>query len=315
MAFESKYFRLEALADGVYAAISRNEEGGAGGNAGFVDLGGEVLVFDASMLPQAARDLLAAVDALVGKPVRILVNSHYHSDHTYGNGVFPASTLIVAAPATRQVLVEEGAEGIEADKAELPGFLDQLRKDLASAPDDAARQVIASRIILHESLIESIDEVVARPPDVTFEGRMTFHGSARSAQLITYGLGHTEGDVFLYLPDDRIVFTGDLLFAKSHPYLLDSAPEAWRGALNKMLTFDFETVVPGHGEVTGADDIRAQRDYLDAIEALVQKVIAGGGTADDAAGLAVPPEYAAWDGLRRFPDSTRFLFERLSEGA
>jgi glyoxylase-like metal-dependent hydrolase (beta-lactamase superfamily II) len=310
--FDSKYFRLYELDDGVYAAISRSEDGGGGGNAGFVDLGDDVLVFDAFLLPQAARDLLAAVDEMAGKPVRLLVNSHYHSDHIYGNGCFPTETLILSAPATREGIVENSAKEIEEDREDIPKFLTQLKKDLDSAPDDATRQATAARINLFTELLESIDEITIRPPDITFEGRVALHGSRRTAELIAFGVGHTDSDVILYLPGERIIFTGDLLFAKSHPYMLDSTPEVWRATLDALLNLKIKVVVPGHGEVSTTEDIRAERDYLGAVEELARQVIVDGGTADDAANTAIPEAYAQWDGARRFPDTMRFLFERLS---
>jgi len=312
--FTSDYFRLHELADGVYAAISRSETGGAGSNAGFVDLGNSVLVFDALMLPRAARDLLAAVDKLTGNPARILVNSHAHPDHIYGNGIFPAETLIVATPTTRENIVAHSAEYLKEDKKELPGFIAQLQKELKEASDDATRRAVTTRITLYSALLETIDEVAIRPPEMTFKGHVTFYGSERSVELVTYGRGHTDGDAFLYLPEERILFSGDLLFAKTHPYLPGSIPEAWRTTLDKLLALDIETIVPGHGDLAGLEDLRTERDYLEALEKLVRQVIAQGGTADDAARVAIPAEYAAWDGARRFPDSMRFLFERLSEG-
>jgi len=92
---DSKHFRLQQLAEGVYAAIHR-EGGGAIGNAGIVDLGDRTLVYDTFIAPQPAEDLRAAAEALTGRPVDTVINSHWHSDHMWGNQVFGQDTDILS---------------------------------------------------------------------------------------------------------------------------------------------------------------------------------------------------------------------------
>lgn len=311
--FDSKYFRLEALADGVYAAIAKPDEGGESSNAGIVDLGEFVLVFDAFTLPQAARDLLTAADRLIGKPVRFLINSHYHYDHILGNYVFPAETTVISTRPTREAIAEGTAPLLRELKEQIPPFLTMLEKQRDEAQDEATRQMAASRITRYGTLAQIIDEIVVRPPDITFEQRVVFHGSKRSVELLSYGIGHTSDDTILYLPGDRVIFMGDLLFIGMHPFLVDSDPDAWCTILEEIGKIDFGVAVPGHGPLGTQEDIMAVHTYIVALKKLAQKVVDEGGSVDDAAAANIPSAYAEWTGLA-FPDNMRVLFTRLSEG-
>ena len=101
---DSKHFRLQQLADGVYAAI--HIDGGAAiGNAGIVDLGDRTLIFDSFFTPQAAEDLRTAAEALTGRPVNAVTNSHYHNEHIWGNQVFSSDTDIMSTVETHRLII------------------------------------------------------------------------------------------------------------------------------------------------------------------------------------------------------------------
>ena len=112
--FESRHFKIETLADGVFAAIHR-PGGWAIGNAGIVDLGDFTLVYDTFITIEAGQELREAAETLTGNPVKIVVNSHYHNDHVWGNQVFDPETLIVSSADTRQLFTTKGKE--EYDKS------------------------------------------------------------------------------------------------------------------------------------------------------------------------------------------------------
>ena len=106
----SKHFRLQQLADGVYAAV--HIDGGAAiGNAGIVDLGDRTLVYDTFLTPQAAEDLRIAAEALTGRPIDAVLNSHWHNDHIWGNQVFDADTDIISTEETRRIFISTRGHG------------------------------------------------------------------------------------------------------------------------------------------------------------------------------------------------------------
>jgi len=187
-----------------------------------------------------------------------------------------------------------------------------MARERNRATDAATRQKLAARYTMHRWLSKVIDEIVVRLPDLTFKERLALHGAKRSAELLCYGDGHTDSDAFLYLSGEGIAFTGDLVVVQTHPYMLDSTPDRWRAVLIKMRELGIDVVAPGHGPVGTADDIGALLTYFDRLEGLVRQAVAAGGSADNAAQVAAPPEYAAWGG-GAFPLNVRFLFDRLSK--
>jgi cyclase len=124
-AFESSFFRIEPLVEGVYAAIAADEDG-APGNAGIVNLGGETLIFDTFLIPQEAQDLRAAAEHLTHLPVGWVVNSHWHGDHVSGNHVFAPSAAIISTSKTRQLMAKDATD----QQAALPQLTFDSRLDL-----------------------------------------------------------------------------------------------------------------------------------------------------------------------------------------
>ena len=113
-AVESKHFHLEAVADGVPVAIA-SVDGGAVCNAGLIDLGDQVVIFDTFLTPQAALDLHAAAERLFDHPITTIINSHWHNDHVNGNMVFPPDIPILATDKTRELLATYGQEELVED--------------------------------------------------------------------------------------------------------------------------------------------------------------------------------------------------------
>lgn len=296
---ESRHFRLERLAEGVYAAIHR-----AGGwaicNAGIVDLGDRTLVFDTTYTPQAGADLRAAAEVLFGRPVGLVINSHWHSDHIWGNQAFDTSTPLVSTAETRQQIVAtRGDADLEETLSGAEARLATWRARYDAAADGEERCELALWVDQWEATVALKDGLHVRIPDLAFTERIAFHGSARAAQLIDYAGGHTTSDVVLWLPEARIAFMGDLLFVGCHPYLGDGDPDALRRALDAVLALGPGIVVPGHGPVGTAESIAAMRGYIVTLEGLVEQMIAAGEPEEAVGAVAVPPPYDTWQ-LRMF---------------
>jgi cyclase len=310
--FESRYFRLQTLAEGVYAGMANPKEGTIA-NVGIVDLGASALVVDSFMLPQAAQDLRAAVAHLLGKPVSVLVNTHAHSDHFVGNYLFPAGTRVISTHRNRELMAEYAQE-LPGEKEGLADHVADLRQQRDQAPDDATRQRLSQALVRFDRFLEALDEIVARLrlPDLTFDERLVIYGSNRRVELLSYDDAHTPSDVVVYLPDDGVIFTADLVLVKTHPFMLDSDPDKWRAVLTEIEALDFETLVPGHGPLGTKADVAPIGKYFDAVEQLVKQVVAAGGTVDDAVKAPVPTGFEGWSS-GAFVHNVRFLFERLSE--
>ena len=309
---ESRYFRLERLTDGIFAAIVVRGTG-AWGNAGIVHLGDATLVFDTFVTPAPARELRAAAETLTGAPVRYVVNSHYHMDHTYGNAEFP-DAVVIATATTRDLIAQRGGsllERVQADTHPEPGFLSQFEVAMRAEPDEARRADMAMELSEWRALHGAAPHMTLRLPDVTLAERLVLHGSRRSAELLSYGGGHTPSDAFLYLPAERIAFMGDLVPVRTHPFFAGDAAE-WLRILERVEQLDIATLVPGHGQVGTLADCATTRRYIGELRALAEALARAGGTADDAAAVPVPPAYANWDAPSAYPDNMRFLYRQAA---
>lgn len=258
--FSSKHFTIEPLADGVFAAI-HTEGGAAIGNAGLIDLGGLLLVFDTFLTPQAARDLRRFSVQIFGRVPQFVINSHYHNDHVWGNQVFADKAQIISNACTCQLFDTEGKAEFSWYRSNAAQRLQALQERAQNAQDEHERQSLEGMLGYYEGLVETMPTLTVCKPNLTFSHNLTLHGKKRSAELITYLHSHTACDSVLYLPKDGVVFTGDLLFVRSHPYLSEAKPTQLIETLKALAQLDAETYVPGHGQIGSKHDLTLLADY------------------------------------------------------
>jgi glyoxylase-like metal-dependent hydrolase (beta-lactamase superfamily II) len=142
--------------------------------------------------------------------------------------------------------------------AGLPATIDTLRGRLAKESDPKARATLQGQLTSAENNLASQRELAPVPPNVTLTTSMSLYSGRREIQIRFLGRGHTAGDVVVYLPQDRVVITGDFLTA-ALSNLSDSFPDEWVTSLDALKGLDFDTVLPGHGE---AFTDRAKIDYF-----------------------------------------------------
>jgi len=293
----------------VWACVHR-AGGWAVGNAGIVDLGGATLVFDAGLTPEAGEELGAAARTLTGRAPTLLLLSHFHNDHLRGFEALPDVPL-VASEATRALVDTLGREELASD---LEHGVARLAETRALAhDDDPLRRACARTFVPYwEALVATAPRVALRLPEVTFGGRLRFRGRRRSADFVSLGSGHTPDDAVLVLPDDGVVFCGDLLFVAAHPYLADGDPNGWLRALGVLKGFGAARYVPGHGPVGTAADLDALSAHIAGLQATAEGLHRAGVLASD---LGDPhPEDAAATWEFAFPfyrANLRFLLRRL----
>lgn len=306
----SKHFRLAELAQGVYAALAIPGTG-AWANAGIVDLGDRTLVFDTCFTPRAALDLRAAAEQLTGRPATWVVNSHWHADHTHGNQVF-ADATIIATVGTQAAVAERGA-GVVAELL-TPGYLERLAAAVAREPDPAKQREGQELLADYRALLAGAESWQLCPPNLSFERRLVLHGGRRTAEVLSYGGGHTASDAFLWLPAEGILFAGDLVQVGLHVFLRDGDPSRWQAILAEMGQLGPAQVVPGHGPVADGSALAATAAYLADLQDRARAFVQGGGTPEQAAQQAVPAAYAGWGAPSVFGDNLRQLCLRLAGG-
>jgi glyoxylase-like metal-dependent hydrolase (beta-lactamase superfamily II) len=184
-----------------------------------VVLGGrDVLVVDTRSTPAQAREIASDLGELTRDPVSIIVDTHWHFDHSFGNSVFRPATIWGHVRAAEQ-LRREGAATIEEVAAEIPEIAADIR------------------------------ETVIDPPENTFEDRATVAVGDRVVELSFHGRAHTDGDIVLVVPDANVMFAGDLLEEGAAPSFGDSYPMEWPATVERLLALATGAVVPGHGAI------------------------------------------------------------------
>ena len=231
----------------------------------------DTLVVDSHVTPSAARTLLDSLSVITDKPVRYLVNSHYHFDHAHGNQSFPAGIEIIGHEFTRAKL--SGAAGSVLDEATfrsysdpVPSLVASLGEQVASESDLAKKAELEERLRVQTEYMNAIDEVVPTPPNITLADKMTLFQvvpeGSREIQLLHFGRAHTGGDVVIYLPKEKVVFTGDMMLP-GLAYMGDGYVDEWPDALEALKGLDFDTWLPGHGPVMRSKvPISNFQDYL-----------------------------------------------------
>jgi len=303
-----QHFQLEQLADGVYAAVAA-DTGAAGGNSGFVDLGDGLLIFDAMVTSMAVRDLIAAAQDITGHPLTAVINSHLHFDHILGNRAIPHGVDIIATTLTVDLIRERVIPFVEEQRKSLPEQVQALEAQLQAETDEEKGKSLSARLAMFRMILDEPHALEVRLPTRTFDERWVFDGSARSAELIPLR-GHTESDSILYLPQDGIVFVGDLLFNGRHPWMLESDPTAWVQTLEYIEAMKPQIVVPGHGPVTDCTALSTLRGYILTLLDLAADLVARGGSPDD---VTVPPAFAHLQPGQLFTDNLRHVVKRLTE--
>lgn len=293
-------FEVEALAPGVYAFVRTKAPGFfLDANSLVVVDDDGVLVVDAQLTPSSAEASIAAIRRLTPKPVRVLINTHRHHDHVGGNEVyrreFPG-LQIVGSEAMRSDLVEFG----EATMAGWTGWAGEMTGALgarlaAGVRTDGTPLTAEERASLEgdlaaaRALVADAPRMHVVPPDTTIRDRWTLYrptsGRTRTVEIFAPGEGHTRGDLVVWLPEERILATGDLLTA---PVPLIGGDQAfvgeWVETLSRLAALGASTYLPGHGPIlSGPSDLTLYRDFLASIVEQTRAAMSRGLSAEEAA--------------------------------
>jgi glyoxylase-like metal-dependent hydrolase (beta-lactamase superfamily II) len=227
------------------------------------------------------RDMLKAMRAAVpaAKHIGTLLNTHANPDHTYGNQLVEGAE-IVASQACFDEMLEQ--------REQMSSTRPNIRRDWQKFGEAGAffNEVMWTRF--------SDEPVSLTLPTRTFDDALSLRVGAKEVRLLRVGPAHTRGDVIAYVPGDKTLFTGDMLFIGGHPIVWEGPFANWIRACDLMLSWDVETVVPGHGPVTGREGIRAVKDYLELVQVEARKRYDAGMPYEEAARDIEFTRFADW---------------------
>jgi cyclase len=220
---------MKEVADGVFAYVQATG-GFCIANAGLIVGPEGAIAVDALFTPTMTRAFREQIRRHTAQPVRQLINTHHHVDHTLGNEHFTGSDIIAHIRCREQI-----------ERVGVP------RERLNAMAPHFADEIAAS---------------TTRPPNVTFADRMTLFLGDRRIELMHLGTAHTVDDVLVYLPAEKVLFAGDVAFHYVTPLAFEGHIGGWIRVADAIASMDVETIVPGHGPVGDTSDLREMRDYL-----------------------------------------------------
>lgn len=286
-------FDIRPVAQGVFAAIARPAYR-VNSNAAIIILGESVLVVDAESTPSAARALIHQIKKLTPKPVQYLVITHLHSDHSQGAEAYVRAwpgVEIVSTDATRANIEQRGIPRWKHEIGAMPQEIEQLKTDREHAVGVEQKSAIQEKIVAAEAYLAELKTIHITVPTLTFDRRLILRRGARTVELLWLGRAHTDGDVFVFLPAEKVLVSGDALHGWT-PTMRDSFPYEWIKTLDAAEQLDFEYIVPGHGEVIrGKEQFHLWKQFFHDLLDRTAAAYADGATMEEAKKLV--PELLA----------------------
>jgi len=267
-------FDLERMADGVYAATAR-PAGLINCNAAIFENSADVLVVDSHSKGSAAAALAAQIrKEITPKPVRYVVNSHFHWDHLQGTQAYRQlnpNLQVIASSVTRELIAEQAAARLKASLEELPKTLEGYKERLAKAVSAKEKAYWERMIAETRAYLAEMRTWTPELPNVTFSHHLVIHDRAHQLHLAFRGRGHTAGDIVVWCPEKKVLAAGDLLHGFL-PYIGDGYPQEWPATLKSCADFDFQAVIGGHGPPQrGRERLAQMAAYLSELTEAVEQ--------------------------------------------
>jgi len=268
------------LDTGVYARLHEGLT-----NSGIIIGDDSVLVIDSLRMPSFARSLMEDVRKLTDKPVKYVIDTHSHWDHSWGNQEFPEAAII-------------GHENCYSEMVDVEWNEEWKNKILSSG----------------DPWSDEANVVTITPPEITYQDSMRIYFGGREIILKYLGKAHTSGDTFIHLPKERIVFTGDVAQDGGVPYLGDSYPDEWLDTDDRMAELPVDRFVSGHGPVGDINALKTARDFIHSLVGNMKSAIADGKdskTASDSVLTELQGQYGNWRSFDRLGESLPDVYHKL----
>jgi cyclase len=258
-----------------------------GSNSAFLVTDAGVLVIDTREHPRAGQDLIARIRKITDKPIRWVINSHFHGDHTYGNATFQAegATFVAQQETARLMKLVQPKE-----MARRQGYFKEHHYD----PNEV-------KLIL---------------PDITFDDQMSIYLGGREVRLMYFGPGQQPGDTFVLFPHDRALFTSGAFTRRSMPNMaFTPSVDNWLKVLDKIeARTDYDVILPAHGDVAHREDVKELESMLSDEYTTVRDAIAKGMTLQEAQQKLTFPQYKDWRNYSRLKSEIANLYELIQTG-
>ena len=274
---QSQKLEVVRITDGVYGAIfSEPRMDPVESNSVIIINDDSVLVVDANRTPATARTIIAEIHKLTNKPVRYVVNSHWHDDHIFGNQSYQEAfpqVQFIAHQNTRDDMeklafphIQGGINRFTKEASEAEARLSAGAKPNGEKLTEQERAELSEQLKVYKDVLPKIRPIRLVLPTITFEQQLSLYQGSRTIQLLYFGRGNTRGDVAVYLPKEKVLITGDLL-VHPVPFAYGSFLGEWIQTLKKLREIDANVIIPGHGP------LMRDKEYLNLVIALLESVV------------------------------------------
>jgi len=246
-----KLFQISKVAEGIYAAVGQ-ASALINSNSAIFELSDGLLIVDTHSKPSAVFSLVSQIRKEVSpKPVKYIVNSHFHWDHTQGGAAyrkaFPNATFI-ASEGTRKLLSEQGTLRLKGSLEEAAASVEQLKDKSGKAKTADDRKFYQDQIRETQAYLTEMKSYAPEIPAMSVGRDLVIHDKMHDLHLSFRGRAHTAGDIVVFCPQKKVISTGDMLHGFA-PFLGDSYPHEWSRTLHSVAEFDFTQVIGGHADV------------------------------------------------------------------
>lgn len=294
-------------------------EGLEGGNVAFLVTGEGVLVVDSGTTPEEGKRIVEEIAKKTDKPIRYLVLTHYHGDHSFGLQAYPAAMVVISQqntadnihrlnePRIRGAMEKQMPEMIAAQKIKVDGLRKKKGRDLKKEEE---------RLKALEAEFGQLKEFRFVYPAVTYDSKLRISLGGEMIEVSYPGRAHTNGDSLVYFPGLKVLHTGDLLFVGSYPYIGGEAgadTANWSEKLKEVSGWDVEKIIPGHGPLADKQALQRMAAYLTDLREAVKRAIAAGQTLEQAKKM---PPLPAWKELtwpQMFPQNIEAVYKELTK--
>ncbi|MFA5260758.1 MAG: MBL fold metallo-hydrolase, partial [Candidatus Omnitrophota bacterium] len=248
--------KLTQVAGNVFAYVDTQDSSkdkSCGANAGIIIGQDGIVVVDTLISSKEARRFIRDIRSVSRKPIKYVINTHYHPDHAFGNCEFSRLGAVIIAQKNDKQAMKNTAE----ESLKNIGFFGLTPEDMKGTKPAY--------------------------PVLTYGDKMEIDLGDQKIELIHARHCHTDGDTLVYLPDKKILFTGDILFTNYHPFLGEGNIDEWVRELDNMKAMDVEKIIPGHGPLSGKKDLEDMKGYLRLFDQRAKELAA---SSDDAQEIA-----------------------------
>ena len=271
---------LVEVSDGVFARLHEGLT-----NAGIIVGDEGVMIIDSLRVPSFARALIEDVRKITSKPIKYVIDTHSHWDHSWGNEEFPDATII-------------GHQNCRAEMLDI------------EAQELWMNKIVTSK----ESWSEEARTVTITPPAMTFNSKLSMNFGGRVIELRYFGRAHTSGDIFIFLPEDKLVFTGDVAQDSGVPFMMDGYMEDWVETGRLLCELPVDRFISGHGPVGGHEALVEAKDFINELVSTTKECIGNGQSNHEAVEVILKKlnnRFGHWRGFDRVEDSIEFTFRQI----